>query len=166
MRLMNSVLLVSALTTVPSFVLGIEVGQSAPACPMRSMAGGDSFNISKFQGKVVYLDFWSSWCSPCAQSLSFLNELQAELKGNGFEVVAVNLDENSKDAEGFLSAHPVKLTTVTAPEGQCPEMFGVQAMPSSYLIDRQGKVRHIHAGFRPTDKNEIRSQVEALLAEK
>jgi thiol-disulfide isomerase/thioredoxin len=166
MKLIKAILCASVLAAVPAFVPGMEIGQPAPACPLQSLKGNVPVNLSQHHGKVVYVDFWASWCGPCAQSLPFISELQAELKGQGLEVVAVNLDENIKDAESFLSDHQVKLTMATAPEGQCPESFGVQAMPSSYLLDRQGRVRHIHLGFRQDDKSEIRSQILALLAEK
>jgi thiol-disulfide isomerase/thioredoxin len=167
MRCLKSVFFLSFLMVMPALAVAVEIGQPAPACPMQSMSGnGSQVNFSQYKGKVAYVDFWASWCGPCAQSLPFLSELQAELQGQGLEVIAVNLDEDVKDAELFLAKHTVKLTTVTAPEGQCPEMFGVQAMPSSYLLDRQGKVRHVHLGFRTADKEEIRSEILALLAEK
>jgi thiol-disulfide isomerase/thioredoxin len=116
--------------------------------------------------KVVYMDFWASWCGPCGQSLPFLNELQSQMKNQGLEVVAVNLDENRQDADEFLAKHPVGLTIAADPEGHCPNAYGVQAMPSSFLIDRHGKVRHIHLGFRPGDRDGLRNHIAALLAEK
>ncbi len=151
---------------LPIVASGIEIGEPIPKCPMQSLAKDTPVSVPQLQGKVLYVDFWASWCGPCAQSLPFMSQLQAELKGKGLQILAVNLDEDAKDAEKFLAANPVQLDFVTAPEGKCPELYGVQAMPTSFLIDRKGKVRHIHSGFRPTDKDEIRSKILALLDEK
>jgi len=80
-------------------------------------------------------------------------------------VVAINLDENREDAELFLKKHPVDITIAQNTDGQCPSLFGVQAMPSSYLIDKKGKIRHIQLGFHGTEKDEIRQKIQGLLNE-
>lgn len=146
-------------------VIALEPGNPAPNCPLKAFHGDSPLDLSKYKGKVVYIDFWASWCGPCAQSLPFLTELQTQLKNKGLEVVAVNLDENRQDADAFLAQHPVAVTVAADPEGVCPHTYDVQAMPSSFLIDRKGKVRHVHLGFRPGDRTELRNQITALLAE-
>jgi thiol-disulfide isomerase/thioredoxin len=166
MKFFRAMLCASLLSAAPPFVLGLELNQQAPVCPLQSLAGDTQVDLAQFKGKVVYVDFWASWCGPCALSLPFLSQLQAELGSQGFEVVAVNLDENIKDAKNFLADHPVGLSIVTAPGGQCPEKYGVQAMPSSFLFDRQGRMRHAYLGFRSGEKDDIRNHILRLLAEK
>lgn len=144
----------------------VEAGQAPPSCALKTLRGDKPLNLAQYKGKVVYLDFWASWCGPCAQSMGFLDSLQSQFGTQGFEVVGVNVDENRQDAEDFLSTHPVKFTLAADADGQCPGRFGVQAMPSSYLIDRHGVIRHVQLGFHIGEEEEIRAKVQALLAEK
>ena len=92
-----------------------------------------------------------------------MNQLHQELQGKGFEVIGVNLDEEPEEAKGFLAKTPARFTIVADASGQCPEQFGVKAMPSSYLIDREGVVRHIHLGFKNSESGQLRQQVQDLL---
>ena len=142
----------------------LEVGATLPNCHLKKMADGSDLNLQA-TGKVLYVDFWASWCGPCAQSLPFLEAINEEFKNKNFEVIAVNLDEVREDADAFLKQHPVKLTTAVNADGQCPGVFGVQAMPSSYIIDRKGKVRHIQLGFNLSEKAELKQKIEKILAE-
>ncbi len=83
-----------------------SVGQMAPNFKLPGMKTGNLMSLKSHRGKVVYLDFWASWCGPCRQSLPMLNELRKELRRKGFEVIAVNLDEDKKDAQTFLKQFP------------------------------------------------------------
>jgi thiol-disulfide isomerase/thioredoxin len=141
----------------------ISPGQTAPNCALSPLGGGSAMDLKKYKGKVVYVDFWASWCGPCAQSFPYMNKLHSELHGKGLEIIGVNLDEELAEAQAFLAKTPAKFTVLADAGGQCPQDFGVKAMPSSYLIDRQGVVRHVHLGFKPTEAEQLRKQVEALL---
>ena len=141
----------------------IAPGQSSPNCKLSTLDGGVAKDIQQFKGKVVYVDFWASWCGPCAQSFPFMNQLHGELQSKGLEIVGVNLDEEPADAKAFLAKTPAKFTILADASGQCPQDFGVKAMPSSYLIDRQGVVRHVHLGFKPSEAPQLREQIEAML---
>jgi len=143
----------------------LETGQPPPACALKTFREGDALDLAQLKGKVVYVDFWASWCVPCSQSMGFLDGMRKQFKDQGLEVVGINLDENREDAEGFLERYPVKFTQTVDTEGECPNLFGVKAMPSSYLIDRKGIVRHVLLGYRTGDNDEIRSKIQALLAE-
>jgi DsbE subfamily thiol:disulfide oxidoreductase len=137
----------------------------APNCTLTSVDGKQIDDMQQFQGKVLYVDFWASWCGPCAQSFPFLNDLNREFRGQGLQVLGINVDEKSKDAQTFLLKHPANFKIAADASGKCPEDFGVKAMPSTYLIDRNGVIRYIHLGFRPSETKKLRAMVEQLLAE-
>lgn len=143
----------------------IEPGQLAPNCKLTALENGQPQELSQYKGKVVYVDFWASWCSSCAQSFPFMNQLHKDLHGKGLEVIGINLDENPEDARVFLSKHPASFTQLADSGNQCPQDFGLIGMPTSYLIDRKGIVRHIQQGFRAGESETIRKTVEQLTAE-
>ncbi len=140
-------------------------GQSAPKCDLTHMNDGQSLDWTLLEGKVVYLDFWASWCIPCVQSFPFMTQMQRELKEQGLVVIAVNVDEERKDAEEFLSRYPAGFIVVSDPQQACAQTYAVKAMPSSYVIDRQGKIRDVHLGFRRGESQQFRTIVERILAE-
>jgi thiol-disulfide isomerase/thioredoxin len=146
-------------------VIAAETGSKAPDCTLASIGDGKSYNLQQFQGKVLYIDFWASWCPPCLKSFPFLNELEQDLKDQGLQVIAINLDESSEDAKAFLAKTPAQFIVAADSNEQCARNFDVQAMPSSYLIDRNGIIRHIQLGFRPGEAKELRTLAEQLLAE-
>jgi len=137
-----------------------------PSCPLPSLDHAHTFDPAQLKGKVGYIDFWASWCGPCASSFPFMNELHKELHAHGLEIIAVNLDEEPEDAADFLKKHPAHFAVASDPEAKCPTLFDVKAMPTSFLVDRQGRIRHVHMGFRDGDKAEIKKQVHALLKER
>ncbi|MBK1716372.1 TlpA family protein disulfide reductase [Thiocystis violacea] len=141
------------------------VGSPAPGCPVDSLAGGGIVDPAARAGQVVYLDFWASWCVPCAKSFPFLDQMHRDLKARGFEVIAINLDEERQDALGFLDKHPVGFTIGADPQGKCPRLYQVKGMPTSYLIDRKGQIREVHEGFKTGDAPALRARIESLLSE-
>jgi peroxiredoxin len=143
----------------------IENGQKVPNCQLSTFDSVKSFNFQDAQGKVLYVDFWASWCPPCAKSFSYMNELHRDLKAKGLEVLVVNLDEEQNEAKKFLTSHPGNFTVLADASKHCAEDFNVEGMPSTYLIDRKGVVRHIHLGFKAEDAPMLRAKVEQLLAE-
>jgi len=163
---MRHLLLLLFLASFYSSVRAIEVNAKAPSCPAILELKDTLLDLKKYRGKVIYLDFWATWCPPCKKSMPFLNALRNELVDQGFEIIAINVDENSEDARQFLKQHPVNYLIAMDPAGKCPSEYNLMAMPSAYFIDRQGIVRYIHLGFRKSDEQEIRHQVMALLGEK
>jgi thiol-disulfide isomerase/thioredoxin len=146
-------------------VYALEVGQVPPACPVQMQARQTSLKLNDYKGKVVLVDFWATWCGPCQKSMPFFNSLFNELKKDGFEIVAINVDEDQETARQFLQSHPVVYSTGYDPDGECPKAYEVKAMPSSYLIDKTGKVRYVHLGYRDSDQPLLREQIQALLVE-
>ncbi len=159
-------LLCAALALGPiQTIVAAEAGGQVPDCALASMGDAQSYGLKQFRGKVLYVDFWSSWCGPCAQSFAFLNDLHRDLKDRGLQIIAVNLDEVPEDAKAFLAKHPANFTVAADANQQCAKDFAVKAMPSSYLVDRNGVIRHVHLGFRPEEAKEFRVLAEQLLAE-
>ncbi len=143
----------------------VKIGEIAPNCPTINQENKLPFQADLYKGKVVYLDFWASWCAPCRLSFPKLNKLYKELKSQGVEVIAINLDENRADAEKFLQENPVEFKIVYDDAKQCPKQYALIAMPSSYIIDKQGVIRMIHLGFKAGNEAKIHTDLLALLSE-
>lgn len=139
--------------------------RNAPGCALVSLDGTQAMDLQQFRGKVLYVDFWASWCGPCAKAFPHMNDLDRDLGQRGLKVVAINLDEHPSDAASFLARSAARFTVLMNPDKECPRAFGVQGMPTSYLIDRQGVIRYQHLGFRPGDAGGLRARVEKLLDE-
>lgn len=155
--------LLLSLTISP--VTAEHVGDMSPSCTLAELDGTVVHNLEELQGKVVYVDFWASWCPPCVRSFPFLSQLDHDLKDQGLQVIGINLDEKIADAETFLEKFPVDFTIALDADKQCAKDFGVIAMPSSYLIDRKGVIRHVHQGFRSDEAKDLRAAIEYLLTE-
>jgi thiol-disulfide isomerase/thioredoxin len=113
---------------------------------------------------VVYLDFWASWCAPCAVALPIIDSFRQEFGADEFAVLAVNVDTDPKKGRIFLQRRPVGYPSVSDPEGQLPKQFGVETMPTSFLIDRNGVIRAVHRGFKKSDEDELRSHIRKLVS--
>jgi cytochrome c biogenesis protein CcmG, thiol:disulfide interchange protein DsbE len=123
-------------------------------------------DLEQFRGRVVYLDFWASWCGPCKQSFPWMQAMKNAYAEQGLTVVAVNLDADRADAEKFLRRLQPTFEVRFDPRGELAVIYKVKAMPSSVLIDRHGVARFSHTGFRPIDAAGYEAQMRELLAEK
>ena len=154
-----------ALATAPS-ASALEAGDKAPAFAAPSLTSEGNLALSQFRGKVVYLDFWASWCAPCLTAIPEIEKLRSEFGGDRFEVLAVNLDQKKKKALRFLSKTPISYPSCSDPKGRLPDQFGLDTMPTAYLIDKKGVIRYVHRGFQRGDGEKIREEIRALLREK
>jgi peroxiredoxin len=159
---------ITAFLCISQLAFAVEAGKAMPDCSLSSIdeSQGQSSNLNQYKGNVIYVDFWASWCIPCVKSFPFLNEMHQQLKGQGLQIVGVNLDENKGDAKAFLAKYPANFMVMADVSKQCAKDFDVKAMPSSYLIDRKGIVHHVHLGFRPGEAKEMKQIVEKLLSDK
>jgi thiol-disulfide isomerase/thioredoxin len=156
-------LMAAALLFAAAPAVAVEIGKPAPAFALTAIGGGASVSLEQFKGKVVFVDFWASWCGPCRQSLPQYEKLRSELADKQFAMIAINLDEEAADASAFLKQHPVNYTILRDPAGEVPKAFGLAGMPTSYLIDGDGIVRAVHTGFDPVDIDKLRVEIQALL---
>ena len=158
-------LVISVLLIVMSIASG---GATAPAPDTASPPAATAPHwplLKSLNGKVVLVDFWASWCTPCLQSFPWMNELQRKHFEKGLVIVAINLDQDRALADAFLKKVPAKFRIEYDAEGTIAREFDVQAMPTSFLIDREGKVRVRHRGFREKQRAEREDQIEQLLKE-
>jgi thiol-disulfide isomerase/thioredoxin/cytochrome c553 len=139
----------------------LEKGAPAPQFDLPGVEG--AVKLAKLQGKVVYVDFWASWCGPCRQSFPWMNEMQAKYGARGLQVVGVNVDANSADARQFLGTTPASFAIGFDPKGATPRSYGIKGMPSSVLIGTDGKVLLEHSGFRDADRAELESKIQSAL---
>jgi thiol-disulfide isomerase/thioredoxin len=102
--------------------------------------------LQAYEGKVVYLDFWASWCAPCAESFSWLNEMQARY-GDKISIVAVNLDQDPASARVFLARHPARFPVIFDPSGTIASRYEIDGMPSTVVVGPGGGIIHRHSGF-------------------
>jgi thiol-disulfide isomerase/thioredoxin len=123
-------------------------------------------DLGAYKGKVVYVDFWASWCAPCKQSFPWLDGLVREYGKQNFIVIGINVDKDRSRAEHFLEETPAEFPIVYDPKGELATAYKVAGMPSGVLIDRSGQVRFQHAGFSDKQKDLYEQQVQTLLAEK
>ncbi len=126
---------------------------------------GSTVRLSDLRGKVVYLDFWATWCPPCRRSFPWMNTLHDRYHDQGLVIVAVSLDHSHKNMDRFLDQTQPRFVIAFDREGRVGDAYHIQAMPTSVLIDRHGNIRDIHQGFRQKDTPKIEAQIETLLAE-
>ena len=143
--------------------LALDVGDRAPAFSAPALRGDGKVELSKFRGKVVYLDFWASWCAPCLAAIPEVEAMRSEFPTEDFQIIAVNLDQKTKKALRFLSKNPIGYPSASDPKGLLPGRYGVDTMPTSYLIDREGVIRYVHRGFQRGDGSKLRHEIRALL---
>lgn len=136
-------------------------GAAAPPLELPGLAG--TVQLQQYRGKLVYLDFWASWCGPCRQSFPWMNQMQSKYGPRGLQVVAVNLDASGDDARRFLQDLPARFVVAFDPAGRSAHQYGVQGMPSSVLIGPDGQVLARHIGFRSADREPLEAQIRAAL---
>jgi thiol-disulfide isomerase/thioredoxin len=129
-------------------------------------ARAGDLDLSSYKGKVVYLDFWASWCTPCRVSFPWMNELQQAYGHNGLVVIAVNVDHDRALADEFLRASAPGFKIVYDPDGSIASRYDFRDMPTSVLIGRDGQVHYTHNGFFPAKEGSYVADVLALLRQK
>ena len=123
----------------------------------------DQLDLKQYNGKVVYLDFWASWCKPCQKSFPWMNGMVQRYPAEGFKLITINLDNDSKAMNDFLSRVPAQFDIYHDPSGTLADKFQLQGMPTSYLINKSGKVVSRHIGFQTQEIPAYEKEIESLL---
>ncbi|WDE05613.1 TlpA family protein disulfide reductase [Thalassomonas viridans] len=129
------------------YLILAALGLSAYAGEAKSPTSELARQLEQHSGKIIYLDFWASWCGPCRKSFPWMSQMQAQYQQQGFVVLSVNLDHNKKFADEFLQQVPADFPVIYDPRGELMKQYKIKGMPSSYLFDRSGKIISRHAGF-------------------
>ncbi len=122
-------------------------------------------SLSDYEGQVIYLDFWASWCKPCRHSFPVMNQWHKKYAPAGLKIIAVNLDQVRDNADTFLQQMTPEFLVLWDPEQYSAKRYQIPGMPSSVLIDRQGNIRLVHRGFSEQDRPNLEKAIEVLLNE-
>jgi peroxiredoxin len=136
----------------------------APDFTLKS-SNGANIKLSELRGQVVMINFWASWCGPCRQEMPLLDQLYQRYQPMGFTLLGVNVEEDSRAADKVLKEIPVSFPVLYDKKNQVSESYQVRAMPSTFLIDRDGKVRYLHKGYQPGYEEEYQQQIRELVKE-
>lgn len=142
----------------------VRAGAEAPDFALRSSAG-PNLRLSEHRGQVVMINFWATWCGPCRQEMPKLDEIFARYEAAGFALLGVNIDEDSARAQRLADELGVTFPLLFDDEQSVSRLYDVQAMPMTVMVDRDGKVRSVHYGYRPGMEQRYLDEVRALLRE-
>jgi len=151
---------------VAAVVGAVATGESVPDLSLPALyADAATIRLADYRGRVVYLDFWSSWCAPCRRSMPQLDALRQAHPREDFEVIGVNVDPEAAAARRFLDRTPVSYPLARDPAARVAEAFGVEALPALVVIDRDGVMRGALVGATVKAPGVLRSTLEELLEE-
>lgn len=151
-----------ACVCVAGSAYALNEGARAPEIGLRSLNGAN-VTLASLRDKVVVVDFWASWCAPCREEFPFLERLHRSYGSQGLAIVGVSVDREVGNVQTFLRRTPASFTIVHDAAHAVADRYHPTTMPTSYILDRRGVVRHVHAGFRARDAETIEREVQALL---
>jgi peroxiredoxin len=149
---------------LPTAQASIATASPAPDFTLKSLAG-PNLRLQEQRGKVVLLNFWATWCGPCREEMPQLNKLYEKYRPSGFTLLGVNVDEDSRNAAGIAGQMGVSFPVLLDSDKRVAKLYDLSSMPSTVLIDRDGRVRFLHRGYRSGTENEYDQQIRALLKE-
>ncbi len=140
------------------------VGEAAPDFALKSTAGRN-LRLKEMRGEVVLINFWATWCGPCRQELPQLNKLHEQYAKAGFTLLGINVDADAKSAAAMAARLGVTFPVLHDRDKRVSRLYGVDTMPATLIVDRSGKVRHVHRGYQPGVETKYQAQVKELLKE-
>lgn len=143
----------------------VLVSQVAPDFELPTL-DGKKVKLSDLKGKVVVLDFWATWCPPCIKALPTYAKVTGELEKQGVVFYPINLRESTEKIQAFLKEQELELNVLRDEDGSVARKYNVRGIPQSVLIDRQGKIAHVHVGAAPNLEEAITSELKALVEKK
>lgn len=162
-HLMIGLTFAAAALMVTSYVAALDTGARAPAVSGSSLSGRGTVNLSQHRGSVVVVDFWASWCEPCAEAMPALERIYQRYRQQGLVIIGVSEDRTANNARGFLERAHVSFPVLHDADHSVANRYRPPTMPSTYVIDRQGVVRHVHSGYRSGDARRLEQEIRDLL---
>jgi peroxiredoxin len=160
----NRIVALAAALAVALPALAIPGGSPAPAFTLASSSGGQ-VSLAQYKGQVVMINFWASWCGPCRQEMPLLEGIYKKYRQMGFTLLGVNVEPDSQAASEWLKQTPVSFPILYDKDSKVSKLYDVAGMPSTVLIDRSGKLRMLHRGYKSGDENEYLDSIRALIRE-
>lgn len=147
------------------FSTAVFAENSAKLAPDFSLPGvnNSQINLADYRGKVVLVDFWASWCTPCIRSFPWMDEMVEKYGEQGFEIIAINMDQEAILANKFLTRYPNKLTIAFDPQGEVAEQYEIMGLPNSFILNKQGEIVYKHVGFRLSELDKYEAEILSLL---
>jgi peroxiredoxin len=159
---------VRALAALVIALPALAISSSAPA-PDFTLASraGKPVSLAQYKGQVVMINFWATWCGPCRQEMPHLEAIHKKYSKMGFTMLGVNVEPDSKAASAWLAKQstPVSFPILFDTDSKVSKLYSVAGMPSSVIVDRKGKVRVLHKGYKPGDENEYLNSIRTLIRE-
>ncbi len=134
----------------------------APDFTLRAMAG-PNMRLQEQRGQVVMINFWATWCGPCRQEMPHLNRLYDKYKGSGFVLIGVNVDDDARNAAEVAAKLGIKFPVLWDTDKKVSKLYDLATMPSTVIVDRDGKVRYVHRGYLNGYEDNYEKQVRELL---
>jgi peroxiredoxin len=146
--------------------LAISSSAPAPDFTLASRAG-KPVSLTQYKGQVVMINFWATWCGPCRQEMPHLEAIHKKYSKMGFTMLGVNVEPDSKAADQWLAKQgtPVSFPILFDTDSKVSKLYSVAGMPSTVIVDRKGKIRLLHKGYKPGDENEYLNSIRALIRE-
>ncbi len=139
-------------------------GKPAPDFALKSSTG-ENLRLSEYRGDVVMINFWATWCGPCRQEMPLLDQLYSRYQRVGFNLLAVNIDDDSNRAMDMVQELGVSFPVLFDSRKEVSRLYDVDAMPVTVLIDREGIVRFVHQGYKPGYEEKYLDEIRSLLRE-
>jgi peroxiredoxin len=136
----------------------------APDFTLHSV-GGSNLRLKEQRGQVVLLNFWATWCGPCREEMPHLNRLYEKYRASGFLLLGVNVDDDARRAAGTSSKLGLQFPVLLDTDKKVSQLYQLSTMPSTVLIDRDGRVRYIHLGYKGGYEETYDKQIRELLRE-
>jgi peroxiredoxin len=137
---------------------------TAPDFTLQSLEGRN-LRLAEQRGQVVLVNFWATWCAPCKQEMPHLNRLYDKYRASGFVLLGVNVDEDKRQASGTAARFDLHFPVLLDADKAVVRLYDLQSMPATVLIDRDGKVRYLHRGYRDGLEAAYEQQIRELVKE-